>query len=167
MAGQRTRLVQELPILAGTLCYLVAFSKWQSLPAARVLIRGGMILFVAMWIAAQFVQGLADNFSTVSGPIHGTMIMAAGSVTLIAHARAGTDRWTTRAWFWVSTGFMLIYGTEVLLDPLLHRIFQVRDDLGNLAFAFHQISSAIGYLLVFHGFTPAGGSGIRGRPRLG
>lgn len=154
--GRRTRLVQEVPILLGTLCYLAAFASWQPVRALRQAVYGGMGLFAALWVAAQWLQGLEDNFSTISGPIHGTAIMAAGSLTLIANARVGTARWTEQSWFWVAVGFMLVYGTEVLLDPILHRIFPTRDDLANWAFGFHQVCSIIGYLMVWRGFLRRG-----------
>lgn len=151
--GRRTRLVQEVPILLGTLCYLAAFASWQTFRATERLIRFGMVVFVGLWIAAQWLQGLQNNFSTISGPIHGTVIMAAGSVTLIAKARVATHRWTAQSWFWIAVGFMLVYGTEVLIDPLHQRIFGLREDLATWAFGFHQVCSILGYLLVLRGFV--------------
>ena len=161
---RKTRLVQELPILLGTLALLQGFATWQPNVSYRRALRLIQVGFVLLWSWAQVLQGLRNDFSTISGPIHAAVIATAAGLTLIAQAQFGSDRWTDQGWFWISVGLMVVYGTEVLLDPLLDRIFRVRDDLANLAFGFHQVLSVAGYLLVLRGVLGPGK--IRAKKRL-
>ena len=153
--GRRTRLFQEIPILLGTCCYLKGFADWQPRRGQRRLILAALVAFVGLWIVAQGVQGVTDRFSTISGPIHATMMTAAAGYTLITRVQATGERWTTQPWFWISTGFMLVYGTEAVLDPLWENIFGLRNDLVLAAGVVHHIGSIVGYALMIRGLVEA------------
>ena len=153
MSGRKTRLVQELPVLAGTLCFLIGLTSWQPSDWSRSSLRVMQVAFASLWVAAQFLQGWKDDFSTVSGPIHATAIMVGASVTLITFARVGPGRWTTHPWFWICIGMMVVYGTEVLLEPLMHQIYPVRADLVAVAYVFHDVFSIVGWAIVTRGLS--------------
>jgi len=151
--GARTRVVQEIPSLLGTVLFLRGFADWQPKARQRRIVLWGLALFVVLWVIAQILQGLSDQFSTVSGPIHAMMVTAAAGFTLINRVQVTDDRWTAQLWFWVSIGFMLDYGTLTVLDPLWENIFGLRNDLVLAAYVFHLVFSLFGYVLLLRGFS--------------
>lgn len=153
---RKTRLLQEIPILVGTLCMLAGFAAWQPKPSFRRAVQACQIVFSVLWIVAQIVQGLSTDFSSVSRPIHAAVITIAAGLTLIAYAQVGADRWTDQPWFWGSIGMMVVYGAEVLLDPVISQIFQKRDDLARFALGLHQLLSVAGWALVLRAMLGPG-----------
>lgn len=157
LLNRPTRLVQEGPILVGTLLIVAGFSRWQATRGQRVVAIGLGVLFGVSWGLAQWLQGTAPLFSEISGPLHSVTLCAVAGFTLVGQVRVSVERWTDELWFWVSVGVMVIYGTEVVLDPLMADMFGSRDDLVKVAYYFHQLASALGWLLVARGLW-------RGRP---
>lgn len=165
--GQRTRIVYEGSKLFGTVLIVVGLSRWQPRPAQRRAVAVLAIVFAVCWAAAQWLQGVDADFSTVSGPLHAMALSVAAGITLVTQVRVSAERWTEQVWFWTSVGLMTVYGTEVVFDPFMAGVFQIRADLVALAFYFHQFASAIGWGLVAIGVwraTPIGQRGIEPMP---
>jgi hypothetical protein len=154
-AGVRTRLLQEGPILLGALMYLIGFAALQPQPRQRRLLGATAFVFVVLWGLAQWAQGVRADFSEISGPIHASILAAASGYTLVNLVRVTQDQWTSQVWYWVCIGLMLVYGTEVLLDPLMANVFGVRNDLILFPYYFHQVASSVGYLLMAVGLSRA------------
>ena len=149
--GMVTRMVDELPTLAGTLLTVAGLALWQPSQRQRRLVQGVAVLFAALWVWAQWLQGLDSEFRSISGPLAAMTTFAAAGITLVTRVRFGFERWTARFWFWCCVGLMLTYGTEVILDPFMAAAFRVRDDLMRLAFFWHLVASVGGYSLMTWG----------------
>jgi hypothetical protein len=88
--------------------------------------------------------------------------VGAAAFTLVVLVPRTTEHWTGQLWFWACLGIMLIYGSQVMLDPLWQQTWGVRADLVYAAYLFHQVLSAAGWLLIANGATKARAGG--GRP---
>ncbi|MFN0181831.1 MAG: hypothetical protein ACKVZ0_23745 [Gemmatimonadales bacterium] len=148
LLNMRTRLLQELPWLAGTLVVLLGFARWQPDRRQTVALRIGATLFVALWGVAQWYQGIDADFSDVSGPVHSAAITAGAAYSLVTRVQVTQEQWTRQTWFWFCVGLMLVFGTGVVLDPLMSNVFGVRDDLVRLAYYFRLVCGICGYLLM-------------------
>jgi len=151
LRGRETRPIAELLLLIETSLVLWGMAAWQTGAGARRVLRLLVPIWALVWLGAQFLQGLNQPFSPITAPIGHTLKVGAAGYTLIIQFRATEGAWTRHLWFWFCTGIMLMYGTEIFLDPLWQRVFQVRDDLVFAAFFFNLIMNAAGYALMAWG----------------
>ncbi len=150
-SGRSNRLLNEVALLAETTLMLIAFGWWQPTPPRRRVIWWTLAGFLASWLAAQAIQGRTADFSFVSIPVAGLVKVGAAGFTLVGLIQSTAGRWTDHLWFWASLGVMVIYGTEVILDPLWLQAFGVRDDLSVAAFAVNTVGNVVGYGLIGRG----------------
>lgn len=155
LAGRRTRAAHEIQLLLHTTLTLLGFAWWHPSRVGRWLILAGAAAFAAVWGWVLVTERWADPFSTVSAPIAHTVKVAAAGYSLIALVRVTPHGWTRQLWFWFGTATMLIFGTEVVLDPLWQRAFGVRDDLLLASYLFTQVVGLAGYGLMTRGLWPA------------
>jgi hypothetical protein len=154
LAGRPTRAVHEIQLLLQTSVTLNGFARWQRRRSARLALLWAAAAFAIVWVGVAVGERWVGPFSTVSAPIAHTLRAAAAGYTLIAMVQATPEQWTRHLWFWFSTATMLIYGTEVVLDPLWQRAFGVRDDLVFAAYVFNQLAGLAGYALMARGLLP-------------
>ncbi len=152
LTHRSTRLVNEAPFLLATVVELVAFAQWQPRPSQRRLVQATIPLFVIFWTVGQVLQGTEAAFSTISGPIKGTLLTAVAGLTVITRVQATMERWTENTWFWTCAGFMLVYGTEVLFDPTAEMVQSYRPDVALAIHMFRLLLNIVGYGLVLRGF---------------
>lgn len=158
VARRPTRPVFEAQLLIETGLMVIGFASWQPRRVARRALIASVPVFALVWVGA-LTQGPAGPFAPVSAPIGHALKVGAAALTLIALVRAVGEQWTRHLWFWFAAAVMLIYGTEVVLDPLMEGIYRVRDDLVLAAFAFHQLASLAGYLMMARGLSALGSRG--------
>lgn len=150
-AGHSNRLLNELALLGETSLILVGFAWWQPEARSRRVLWGILAGFLVSWIVAQAIQGRAAAFSVVSIPVAGLVKVGAAGFTLVSLVRSIDGRWTDHLWFWAALGVMVIYGTEVILDPLWLQAFGLRNDLVVGAFAVNTVGNVVGYALIGRG----------------
>jgi hypothetical protein len=148
---RHTRVAHEFQLVLNTTATLLGFACWQPRPVPRRILLVLTGLFVVTWLAVWRLAGWDDPFSVVSAPIAHTLKTAAAGFTLIVLVRVTAERWTRQLWFWFATAVMLIYGTEVILDPFWQRAFGSRDDLLLAAYVFNQLAGLVGYGLMARG----------------
>jgi len=144
LRGWATRPIAEGLLLIETSLVLWGMAAWQTNRRPARVLRLMIPGWGVVWLAAQFLQGPAEPFSPITAPIGHTLKVGAAAYTLIIRFRATEGDWTRHLWFWFCTGIMLMYGTEIFLDPLWQRVFPVRDDLVFAAFFFNLVMNAIG-----------------------
>ena len=158
--GIPTARMEALEWLCSATLLVIGFAEWQTSRRARFAMRGLAAAYVLFWFALELSSKRTAPFHPVLGPVHAMAIVGAAGLTLIARVRSTYERWTGQFWFWACAGFMLIFGTEVVLDPLLDFTYASRQDLSDAAFSFHQGVTVVGYLLIarslWHTKAPAG-----------
>lgn len=155
-SGRSNRLVNEVSLLAETTLILVAFGRWQPTARRRRVLAWTTAGFLVAWTTAQVVQGVDSPFMFASVPVAGLVKVAAAGYTLIGLIQSTDARWTDALWFWAALGVMVIYGTEVILDPFWLQSFGVRNDLALAAFAVNVVGNLVGYGLIGRGLWRLG-----------
>lgn len=150
-AGQSNRLLNESSLLSETALIIAAFAWWQPTEHRRRVVWGILGGFVVAWLVAQWVQGRSAEFSYVSIPLAGLVKVGAAGYTLVGRVQSTEGRWTDHLWFWATSGVMVIYGTEVILDPLWAQVFGVRDDLSLAAGVVNTLGNVLGYVMIAWG----------------
>ena len=150
-AGRSNHLLNEVSLLVETGLILAAFAWWQPTAARQRVMWWIEVGFVTTWIVAQAIQGPAADFSYISIPVAGLVKVGAAGFTLVGRIQAADGRWTDSLWFWTTLGVMVIYGTEVVLDPLWAQALGMRDDLSVAAFAVNTVGNVVGYGLMARG----------------
>jgi len=151
LRGVRTRLLQEGPQLVATVLALAGFAAWQPKRWQRRVMLGAIGAYVLAWSVAQYLQGIAADFSLISGPVQILFVTAASGFTLVTRVQVTYERWTSEFWFWLCTGMMVIYGATVVFEPLLANLFGDRNDLVNLAYHARLVLAIAGYLMIAWG----------------
>ncbi|MBX3147325.1 MAG: hypothetical protein KF785_11220 [Gemmatimonadales bacterium] len=151
LRGVRTRLLQEGPQLVATILALLGFAAWQPKRWQRQVVLVAIGAYVVTWGVAQYLQGVAADFSLVSGPAQILFVTAASGFTLVTRVQVTYERWTSEFWFWLCTGMMVIYGATVVFEPLLANLFGDRNDLVNLAYHARLVLAIAGYLMIAWG----------------
>jgi hypothetical protein len=151
LLGIRTTQIREIPQLIGALCLLGGFHAWQPKPSQRAVVRGGVGVFLGLWVVGQLVQGFHSDFSPISQPLRAFAITAAAGFTLVNRVQVGAEEWTAQLWFWFAVGLMVVHGTEAILEPLMINMFGVRNDLVGIAFGLQLLSACAGYGLMSSG----------------
>ena len=108
LRGVRTRLLQEGPQLVATILALLGFAAWQPKRWQRQVVLVAIGAYVVTWGIAQYLQGVAADFSLVSGPAQILFVTAASGFTLVTRVQVTYERWTSEFWFWLCTGMMVI-----------------------------------------------------------
>lgn len=150
-----TRPAHEIQLLLSTAATLLGFAAWQRRPAARRVLHGLAAGFAVLWLAVLIGGGWDSPFSLISAPVGHTLKTAAAGFTLIVLVRSTFEPLTSQVWFWFGAAVMLIYGTEVILDPFWQRAFGVRDDLLMASYLFTQLVGLAGYGLMVRGLLVA------------
>jgi hypothetical protein len=132
----------------GGLLLMAGFAEWQGTPRGRRLVLAAAAAYAVFWVVLELTTHRTGPFHPVLGPVRAMLVVGVAGVTLISRVRATSDRWTGQFWFWSCAAFMLIFGTEVVLDPLLDLTYSLRQDLGLAAFAFHQGVTVVAYLMI-------------------
>lgn len=149
--GFRTRLLQEIPNLVATLLILAGLVQWQPGRRGRRIVGGVAVVYVVLWLLAQWEQGIAADFSQLSFPLQASVLVAGAGLTVVARVRMSDGPWTRELWFWFCIGLMLVYGTGAVLDPLMNSMFGFRDDLVRLAYYLRLVGAIGGYGLMIWG----------------
>ena len=152
--GRSNRLLNEFSMLAETVLIVAAFAWWQPTEHRRRVVWWIEAGFIVAWLGAQWIQGWSAEFSYISVPIAGLVKVGAAGYTLLGRVQSTEGRWTDHLWFWATSGIMVIYGTEVILDPLWVQVFGIRDDLGLAAFVVNTVGNVLGYLMIVRGLWP-------------
>ncbi|MEO8451276.1 MAG: hypothetical protein ABI647_15890 [Gemmatimonadota bacterium] len=146
--GPDTTTVEALEWLAGGLLLLAGFAEWQATSRGRRLVLAAAVAYAVFWFALELSTHRTGPFHPILGPVRAMVVVGAAGVTLISRVKTTYGRWTGELWFWSCAAFMLIFGTEVVLDPLLDSTNGVRQDLSIAAFAFHQAVTLVAYLMI-------------------
>ena len=156
LAGIRNTQLLEVPQLVGTLFLIAGFAAWQPRPVYRRIVIGGGLVYVVLWVFAQWVQGIHADFSVVSAPLNALVVLATAGFTLVTRVQASSEQWTTGLWFWFAIGSMVVFGSEIILEPLWANVFGVRNDLAELANWFRLLLGSTGYCLIIWGLRSLG-----------
>jgi len=156
LTGFRNAQLLEVPQLIGTLCLIAGFAAWQPRVTYGRIVIGLAVAYVILWVFAQWIQGIKGDFSVVSAPLNTLVVLATAGFTLVTRVQASSEQWTMELWFWFAIGSMIVFGSEIILEPLWANVFGVRNDLAELANWFRLLLGSTGYSLIIWGLRSLG-----------
>ncbi len=143
--------LQEIALPFSTAAFLWGLSNWQQHVRPRSIMRAAIPAYVIGWIVLHLIAGRGSLFSEISTPVESLLVLAAAAYTLVRNGTSAGDNPTSYAWFWISTGLMLNFGTEAPLDPLTARAFSIDENLSTTLLMAHSVISIVANCLVAWG----------------
>ncbi len=141
---------------------LWALSFWQVKPFMRLSFRVGIPLFAGVVLLIAVLAHELTTFQSFTGPFRCLVMIGAFSYTLIANLREEAERALARDWMWVSIGFMLYFGTLLIVPPVTASLIPDNLALARLVYNIKAMINVVAFILVAKGLIcpiPARSSG--------
>ncbi len=106
-----------LPLSTGLILW--AFSYWQVSKAARDAVRIAVPVYTIVWIVVSIFAEDFSQFSRFTAPVQSLVVLSVAGYTLATRFR-DTDLPLRASWFWISIGWVLLFGVTAIHDPISH-----------------------------------------------
>lgn len=100
-----------------TALILWAFSYWQVSTAARNAVRIAVPIYTVVWLTVSVVVEDFSHFSRFTAPLQALVVLTVAGYTLATRFR-NTDTPLRAPWFWISVGWVLLFGASAIHDPI-------------------------------------------------
>jgi hypothetical protein len=112
-----------LPLATGMILW--AFSFWQVSTAARKVIQIAVPVYAVVWLLVTIVAEDFNQFSRFTAPLQSLLVVAVAGYTLATRFRT-TDLPLRASWFWISVGWVLLFGVGAIHDPISQLLLNSR-----------------------------------------
>ena len=141
-----------LPFTTGLLLW--AFSLWQESDVPRMAFRIAIPLYGLVWLVLQVAVERFDRYSTYASPISCLLLVCVAAYTIVSLALRSTEPVWRQEWLWIASGYMLYFGSEVVLMPLGNLLFAAGPDLSRI-YRIFTVCGLVATLLITGGMLCA------------
>jgi hypothetical protein len=106
---------------------LAALAEWQVHPIIRTTVRASIPLYWVAWAVALYLVEGAGNYSTVSGPLLGLLVLAAALCAFIARLQREDEALIHSVWGWVLPGLAMFFGINATATIVMAMAMVDRD----------------------------------------
>lgn len=116
------RGIENLWLIHAALPFLTALILWSfsclqthNVPRDSMRIAAG--LYILVWLIMSALVEDLQQFSRFTAPLQALIVLVAAGYTLVSRVRK-VDIPLSASWFWISIGWILYFGSGVVLDPV-------------------------------------------------
>jgi hypothetical protein len=104
-----------LPFITALILWSFSYLQTRNLPRDTMRIAAG--LYILVWLIMSALVDDLQQFSRFTGPLQALVVLVAAGYTLVSRVKKTyTPLWAP--WFWISLGWILYFGSGVVLEPV-------------------------------------------------
>lgn len=105
----------ELPFMTALILWSLSYLQLRLVPRDAMRIAAG--LYLVVWLVMTGLVEDLSQFSRFTAPLQALVILMAAAYTLVSRLRKSSAP-VAAPWFWISIGWLLYFGSGVVLDPV-------------------------------------------------
>jgi hypothetical protein len=104
-----------LPVFTALILWSFSYLQLRIVPRDAMRIAAG--LYAVAWLVITAALENLSQFSRFTAPLQALVVLVAAAYTLVARLKRSSTP-AASSWFWISLGWLLYFGSGVVLDPV-------------------------------------------------